>query len=90
MEAIPTTESKEFSEVRKMIADLADEAPTENAMSLLKTELLQGLAAARGKNARRMEQAIQNSYGHHNALAAKHYDLLEQLEEIVQKMRALK
>jgi hypothetical protein len=89
MEKIPSPDTKEVIEIKTLVEHLVGKAPQESAMQALKMDLLKGLGAAKDKNGRIMEQAFQSAYGHHNALAAKKYDVLEQLEEIFGQIRSV-
>jgi hypothetical protein len=89
MERIPNLKSKDEMAINTQIQRLTEKVPNENAMKFLEADLQNALNAAKGKNNRIMEQAFQSAYGHHNALAAKHYDVLEELEEVIDKIKTL-
>jgi hypothetical protein len=89
MEGIRNQESQAARHIQKLIRELVDKAPNEPAMENINTELLRATKASQESKNRVMEEAFKSAYGHYNSIAAKQYDVLEELEQIVEKIRAL-
>jgi hypothetical protein len=89
MERLAKWEGLEQKRVRGLVRNLVEKAPDEPAMQHLGNELLHALNAAVEKNIRVMEDAILRGNGYHNMLASKNFDLLIDLEEVVEMIRSL-